>query len=117
LREGSRNQKINPEDMTPREKLKRRAMSVLCDFMCFDITDDEMDEVEVEVGRAALQFLIEAKRSGELIFFDLLVENYFRRCLRAADDWLFTSENEIRPGFHKVLDQVIVELQEERVLR
>lgn len=117
MREGARNQKINPEDMTPREKLKRRAMSVLCDFMVFDVTDDELDQIEEEVGRAAFQFLIEAKRRGEIIFFDILIENYFRRCLRATDDWLFTSENEIRPGFHKSLDKVVLELQEERVLR
>lgn len=116
-KEGSRNQKITPEDMTPRERLKRRAMSVLCDFMVFDVTDDELDQIENQVGRAALQFLVEAKRGGEIIFFDILSDNYFRRCLRVVDDWLFASEKEVRPGFMKSMDKVILEMQEERILR
>jgi len=115
-REGSRNQKITPEEITPRERLKRRAVSVLSDFMVYDVTDDELDEIEIGISVAARQFLVEATRTGEFIFFDVLLENYFRRCLRAVDDWLFTEAKEIRPEFMKNIERVIKEMKEERIL-
>lgn len=96
----------------PREKLKRRAVSVLSDFMVYDVTDDEMDEVESNVGRAALQFIMEAKM-GELIFYDILVENYLRRCLRAADDFIFVSARDIKIEFYKNLMKAVEEIRDE----
>lgn len=116
-RAGTRNIKITPEDITPRERLKRRAVSVLSDFMVYDVTDDEMDEIEIGISVAARQFLVEATRSGEIIFFDILLENYFRRCLRAIDDWNFAEEKEIRPLFMRSIEQALKELKEDGCIR
>lgn len=116
-RVGVRHSVIAPDAMTPREKLKRRAVSVLSKFMVFDVTDDELDLLEEEVSRASKQMLVEVRMlKGQIIFWDMLVENFFRRCLRAADDWLFVEPENILNDFCKSIYGAIEELQEEGVL-
>jgi hypothetical protein len=121
-REGCRNEFIYPEEMNCREKLKRRAVSVLSDFLVYDITDDEMEMLERDIGYAAAQFIHEATRYTEAArglmvnYYEIIILYYFRRCLRIADDFLYSDPEEIRPDFFRSLGKAVNELQGDGLL-